>query len=428
MGTVGRLLRDAHGARVPELRHWTFIAAAVVLFALTVQVYIVALGRPVLVAVPLALLVALPAVLCRYRPMASWWLVLVGATVSGPFGLPPWYLNSIGAHLPVFFVIGLSLPLRTALPALPATVLAGAVGGLFLPDFPEPPEQYMTGVAAWAMALTLALALGYIKRVRRDAALRLAEERRRVAEEHGMRRLLEERARIARELHDIVAHHMSIIAVQSATAPYRIDGGVAEDVAREFTSINTAARDSLGEMRRLLSVLRAPRDGPGAAPQPGLGDLPGLVASTRRSGLPVSLEGDGLPDGPPEGLPEGVPAAVSLSAYRIVQEALSNVVRHATGAPTTVRVDAGEGGALVIEVRNAAAPEQNPEQRPEAAPPGSGHGLAGMRERAGMLGGALTAGPDDDGGFLVRATLPLAPGRDGRDEEDARGDDGADRR
>ncbi|WP_169807658.1 sensor histidine kinase [Herbidospora mongoliensis] len=210
------------------------------------------------------------------------------------------------------------------------------------------------------------------------------------------RQLPDERARIARELHDIVAFHMSVIAVQAATAPYRIEDGVSEEVSREFQTINVGARESLREMRQLLSALRHAGD----APSPGLADLPRLVESTRHAGLAVRLT---IAD-PPH--PPG--PAVSLTAYRIIQEALSNVVRHATGAPTAVRVRTNDAGdRLLVEVENG----RPGADLPDLTSARSGFGLVGMRERVAALGGELTTGSDGHGGFTVSATLPLAATR-----------------
>ena len=203
--------------------------------------------------------------------------------------------------------------------------------------------------------------------------------------------LLEERARIAREMHDVVAHHMSMIAVQAETAPYRV-AGLPESAKAEFAALSQSARAALSDMRRLLGVLRSTGE-PERLPQPGLADLPGLIGSARRAGAEVCLS---MPAGNRE-----LPAVVGLTAYRIVQESLSNARRHAPGAPITVTVK-GEGGWLQVNVENGPALTL---PAPAAATAG-GHGLAGMRERVALLGGKLRAGPRADGGFAVRAELP----------------------
>ncbi|WP_444948184.1 sensor histidine kinase [Micromonospora ureilytica] len=209
--------------------------------------------------------------------------------------------------------------------------------------------------------------------------------------EQERRAVLEERTRIARELHDVVAHHMSLIAVQAETAPYRLTD-VPAPAAAEFVAIAASARDALTDMRRLLGVLRSETTGPQTAPQPDLTDLGAMVDAARRAGLPVTVDAEPMDDG-------RVPAPVGLAAYRIVQESLANAARHAAGAAVRVTVRAGPSG-LGVRVENSPA-----DVRP-TADGGSGHGLTGMRERATSLGGTFTAGPLPDGGYAVAAELP----------------------
>ena len=220
----------------------------------------------------------------------------------------------------------------------------------------------------------------------------LATQTERTELERARRAVLEERTRIAREMHDVVAHHMSLIAVRAETAPYRLSD-LPESARTEFGSISEVAREALTEMRRLLGVLR--HDQPaGLAPQPQLADLPALVDAARRAGASVELS-------IPPALDQ-VPSGVALCAYRIVQESLSNASQHAPGAPVTVSVD-HDAGAVLLRVANGPGGP--------AGPPGSehgpGHGLTGMRERVALLGGSLSAGPAPDGGFVVSAVLPL---------------------
>ncbi|MEV4720418.1 histidine kinase [Micromonospora noduli] len=209
--------------------------------------------------------------------------------------------------------------------------------------------------------------------------------------EQERRAVLEERTRIARELHDVVAHHMSLIAVQAETAPYRLTD-VPAPAAAEFVAIAASARDALTDMRRLLGVLRSETSGPQTAPQPDLTDLGAMVDAARRAGLPVILDAEPVDD-------DRVPAPVGLAAYRIVQEGLANAARHAAGAAVRVTVRVGRSG-LGVRVENSPA-----DVRP-TADGGSGHGLTGMRERATSLGGTFTAGPLPDGGYAVAAELP----------------------
>ncbi|MET8359464.1 histidine kinase [Micromonospora sp. NPDC005171] len=209
--------------------------------------------------------------------------------------------------------------------------------------------------------------------------------------EQERRAVLEERTRIARELHDVVAHHMSLIAVQAETAPYRLTD-VPAPAAAEFVAIAASARDALTDMRRLLGVLRSETSGAETAPQPDLTDLGAMVDAARRAGLPVTVDAAPVDD-------DRVPAPVGLAAYRIVQEGLANAARHAAGAAVRVTVRAGRS-SLGVRVENSPA-----DVRP-TADGGSGHGLTGMRERATSLGGTFTAGPLPDGGYAVAAELP----------------------
>ncbi|HET9969474.1 MAG TPA: sensor histidine kinase [Streptosporangiaceae bacterium] len=220
----------------------------------------------------------------------------------------------------------------------------------------------------------------------------LAAQTERAELERARRAVLEERARIARELHDVVAHHMSLIAVRAETAPYRLSD-LPESARAEFGSLSDVAREALAEMRRLLGVLR--HDQPAVlAPQPQLSDLPALVEAARRAGVSVELS-------VPAALGK-VPSGVAVCAYRIVQESLSNAGQHAPGAAVTVSVD-HDAGAVLLRVANGPGGPGGP----FADEHGPGHGLTGMRERVALLGGSLSAGPAPGGGFVVSAVLPL---------------------
>jgi len=209
---------------------------------------------------------------------------------------------------------------------------------------------------------------------------------------------LEERTRIARELHDVVAHHMSLMAIRAESAPHRL-AALPDPVRAEFGALSGSAREALADMRRLLGVLRS--DQPtGRAPQPGLPDLPGLIDSARQAGMAVELIA-------PPAL-DRVPPGTGVCAYRIVQEALSNAGRHAAGTPVTVSVR-HDAGTVTLQVTNGPGVPAGPRANgPRANGHGPGHGLAGMRERAELLGGSLSAGPTPDGGFAVSAVLPLS--------------------
>jgi signal transduction histidine kinase len=257
--------------------------------------------------------------------------------------------------------------------------------------------------------------LGTVVRVRRSGARQLAEQELRHS---GERALLEERQRIARELHDVVAHHMSVIAIQAEAAPYKTADPPPE-LVESFADIRSSALAGLAELRRVLGVLRT--GGQSLAPQPGLADLDALLDSARSGGVSITATRSGNLVTLPEG--------VDLSAYRILQEALSNAMRHAPGSHVLlhvayladrvtleVRSDAGPRPApaltrnLPVAVTSAGAPvASRPEPASEVRAAGGGHGLIGMRERVAMLGGSLDVGPTEDGGFQVTAVLPVSP-------------------
>jgi signal transduction histidine kinase len=317
----------------------------------------------------------------RYPLLAwriSYLVVLLGPLIPGQSGLDP---GSMLILLVTFVIAGLrdQRAVRCwmlALTLIPVWLWTG-------PDWVKPAEVTLV-VAGAGMLAEGANAW-------RRARQALAEQTRRAEAEQGRRAVLEERAKIAREMHDVVAHHMSLIVVQAQTAPYRLgEQAVSEPVAREFAALGSTARDALTEMRRLLGVLRS--DAPAEhAPQPRLADLPQLAETARQAGAEVSLAM------PHDTAP--VPAGVGVAAYRIVQEALSNAGRHAPGAAVSITVEV-EPPVVRLCVLNGRARDQRRDE-------GSGHGLAGMRERAELLGGWLKAGPEPGGRFVVRAELPM---------------------
>jgi signal transduction histidine kinase len=247
--------------------------------------------------------------------------------------------------------------------------------------------------SATATVITVALTVAIdAAKGRRGARQQLAVEAAHVEREQAHRAVLEERARIARELHDVVAHHMSLIAVQAETARYRINE-VPEGVNAEFGAISDAARDALSEMRRLLGVLRND-EAAARAPQPQIEQISELIDTARNAGVPVEYSLDGAVD--------AIPPAVGVCAYRIVQEALSNATRHAPGASVSVQIHRDRD-----EVRLTITNGPGRSVALLSEDPGPGHGLTGMRERAVLLGGALTAEPLRAGGFSVTAVLPL---------------------
>ncbi|WP_405060249.1 histidine kinase [Kribbella sp. NBC_01505] len=235
--------------------------------------------------------------------------------------------------------------------------------------------------------------LGSLLRSRSEARWRLAEQEVISETERSERARLQERARIARELHDVVAHHLSVVVVRADSAPHRLTALPAE-VQQEFAEIGEAARASLTEMRRVLRLLRDDEPEPELEPQPGLAQIPELINSARQAGADVQLKGVVVSE---------VDPAVQLTAYRVVQEALSNAVRHAPGATAQVAIGRS-ASALIVRVENGPG-------TPAPIVAGSGHGLIGMRERVELVDGTMTAGATSDGGYLVEVALPI--GEDG---------------
>jgi signal transduction histidine kinase len=243
------------------------------------------------------------------------------------------------------------------------------------------------------MVVVAALALGDSRRQRGEALAERDETRQAMADTLQDRAAMGERARIARELHDVVAHHVSAIAVQAETARLTTEG-LPDEGRAHFEAIGQTARDALTEMRRLLGVLREDASAAAArAPQPSLDRLNELVETARAAGNSVTLTLEGAVVTPSPG--------IDLCAYRILQEALTNVRRHAPGAPVEVGVEYSPE-TLRLSVRDHGPGAPSPDL--------DGHGLLGMRERAIMVGGAFRAGPAAGGGFAVEAVLPLAGG------------------
>jgi signal transduction histidine kinase len=240
------------------------------------------------------------------------------------------------------------------------------------------------------LVVVAAVALGDSRRERGEAIAELDETRQAMVDTLQDQAAMGERARIARDMHDIVAHHVSAIAVQAESARLTIEGLPAEGRAH-FEAIGQTARDALTEMRRLLGVLREDANAePTRDPQPSLTGLNELVETARGAGSPVVLTLEGAVD--------TLPPGIDLCAYRILQEALTNVRRHAPGAAVEVKLECGPDAVhLLVRDHGPGADSPDPD----------GHGLLGMRERAIMVGGRLSAGPAVGGGFAVEAELPV---------------------
>jgi signal transduction histidine kinase len=250
--------------------------------------------------------------------------------------------------------------------------------------------NYLVFGTAWILGDNVRTRRKYVAELE-DKAVRLEAER----EAQAQRAAVEERTRIARELHDVVAHSVSVMTVQAGAARRLLDRSKADPQAREaMATVETTGREALAELRRVVGVLRADDESPGLDPQPGVADLPALVARAQEAGLAVDLT--------IEGEPRALPSGVDLSAYRIAQEALTNAFKHAGPAHADVRVCYG-ADALEVQVvddgRGAAA---------DPSPVGGGHGLVGMRERVALFDGELVAGPRPGGGYEVKARLPIS--------------------
>ncbi|MFC9999371.1 sensor histidine kinase [Nocardia sp. NPDC127526] len=336
-------------------------------------------------ALGLALAQALALVLAVRLPVIAWACSTMAVSLASYWsGSGLWVDAMANSYLMVLGVIALTVPTRHAAAYWGATVAAGL--GLavalhppsWLPDLLD--FTVLTGLVLIAGAAVRGLAVA--RRGLRDQQRAMTRQRERNA-------VLEERTRIARELHDVVAHHMSVIALQAEAAPFRDP----ESAPQTFAAIRESAVTGLADMRRILGVLRSADTG--TAPPPALADIGGMVELVRGTGTHIDLE--------IEGDLSAAPPGIGLSAYRIAQEALSNAVRHAPGAPVRARIVLDDS-LIRIDV-------DNPLGGPAITAEPGGHGLTGMRERAAAFGGTCAAGPTGDGRFAVSVTLPLREAR-----------------
>jgi signal transduction histidine kinase len=332
---------------------------------------------------------AVPLFIAPRWPLLAW-RVMAAAQFIGLFGLAgkelawPWPVTSFIGLVVVLILLAVSYERRISGAAGLITLAAMIPAAVLLTRTPLWVGVIVSGIVA--VALVFGDALG--GRYAAESRLREQEEERR--QDLARQAVLEERARIARELHDVVAHHMSVIALQAEAAPYKIEG--LPPAARDtFVVIRGAAREALAETRRVVGLLRSDGEGVERLPQPGLERLDELVTWAEQAGLTVKPT--------IVGLPRQLSAGVDLSAYRIVQEALSNASRYAPGTHIEVEVRYGDDRLYVTVTDDGPRSGE-----PEAS--GGGHGLVGMHERVAMLGGTMTAGPRGAGGFEVRAELP----------------------
>lgn len=343
------------------------------------------------VALALTCLANLPLALRRRAPM----LVLLTSCAA-----VTWFF-SLG-YVPSFNVYGPLLALYTvaAMRSTRTTLVGVAVtaGVLFASGLVMGSYTVWSSIAQALVSTAVAWLFGTGARRladRNQRLLDLTEQLRREREDRAHRAVVAERVRIARELHDVVAHHVSVVSVQANLARYVLSSDLAT-TGRALDTIVDTSHEALEEMRRMLALLRiseTDRHGEGRShdPAPGLARLDELVERVRRAGVPVRVVvvGTATP----------LPSGADLCAYRIVQESLTNVLKHARGAQAVVRLDYGEPGQLTMQVSD---------DGPGAAPgPVTGHGLVGMGERAALYGGILHAGPGPAGGFVVTLTLPV---------------------
>ncbi|MFF4328167.1 sensor histidine kinase [Streptomyces sp. NPDC001591] len=346
-------------------------------------------GMPPVQALVIGVLAAAPVLMTLVRPVGAFWASLAAtavlAVLHDQIMVWPWAPATFMGHLAVMAFVAMrtrprvagwmwviTLVFGTALP-----VLVGSAGSV------QP--------APMAVASAVALLAVTVRNTRREAKQEVTAQQEVTAVERDRRTLLEERTTIARELHDVVAHHMSVVAIQAEAAPYRVKNPPPE-LEAAFATIRENAVAALTELRRVLGVVRSADYEAPEAPQPTLASLEGLLANVREAGLRVEKTVTGAV----RELPQGV----ELSAYRIVQEALSNSLRHAPGAEAGVEISYVLGGLGIRVVNGPAVGDVRPS-------PGAGHGITGMRERVAMLEGEMTAGERAGGGYEVAVFIPV---------------------
>jgi signal transduction histidine kinase len=326
-------------------------------------------------------LMTVPLAWRQSAPLASVALVATGFALSALDSNPPEPIAQLVAMLISSYSVAVHARSGRVAAAGGAVALAGGLAaGLLVGD----------DVVFILVLIAVACAAGAAVRRLGDRSAELEAETARL-DLQARTAAADERERIARELHDIVSHSVSLMVVQAGAAQQVLRHDP-DEADRALTGIQATGRAAVDDLRRMLGLLRGAELSDGRAPQPGLDAIDELVASARDAGTPVTVERGALPD---------MPAGVDLAAYRIVQEAVTNACKHARGCPTAVHLD-GVGDRLAIEVRTAAPPNQN-----GAEGNGTGHGLVGMRERVSVYGGELQAGRDEGGDWVVRASLPL---------------------
>ncbi|WP_328366254.1 sensor histidine kinase [Micromonospora zamorensis] len=346
-------------------------------------------STPVDAASRVLIAVAALALLFRRRaPIATLAVVTVATSTYLVFGYP--YGPILVAFLIAVYTVAVRLPVRPA-----ALALGGAfvllLAHVFWPEGPAPGWAGVLPASAWVV---VPFAVGVVVRVNRETAARSRAEAARDRAEQARRQADEERLRIAQEVHDVVGHGLAAISMQAEIALHLLPKRP-EQAETALTAISRTSREALDELRVTLGAVR---QGAERGPVPGLARLPALRDRLAGAGLAVDLRVTGDA--------RDLPAALDLTAYRVVQEALTNVLRHAGVANAEVRVDY-RADEVTVEVTDEGTGVRR--GRTDLVDDESGHGLAGMRERVAALGGRLAAGPRPDGGFRVYARLPVGP-------------------
>ncbi|WP_051162193.1 sensor histidine kinase [Nocardia transvalensis] len=334
-------------------------------------------------------LAVLPFALIRVNP-ALGWAISAGSALLIALAIP----NQPGNDLPfqvVHILTLFSLLFAVAIRAQMQIVLLAWVFSslLFATTMERGGGVAESAAFGWPIAMTGLVVFGLLVRWLALSRKQLVRQEEQNELERARRAILEEKARIARDLHDVVAHHMSMVVVQAQTAPYRV-ADVSPAAQAEFESIGASAREALNEIRSMLGVLRSDGQLPEHAPQPAAVDVLGVLDGARRAGVSIdwTIDGDLA----------AVPDTAGLALYRIVQESLSNASRHAPGAAVRVTLAVAPDSVEAV-IGNA------PGTTTTTGTPGTG--IAGMQARAAAIGGALTAGRRPDGGFEVHANLPF---------------------
>jgi signal transduction histidine kinase len=385
---------DMRFPRVPAPSRTLPIAAAVLLTVLGVAEVTLDRGyqaAPLAPAVSTAI-TGVAALLAAWSPLSGALLMAASFPVVVALGIPGPPGATVVALLLAFGWLGYRQTgaRRWAGPAIGHLMAVGAV----LASGQSAWETLFFGTLYW-----VSWWVGQVvrrERARADELARLAAalDAEREARERAV--LMEERQRIAREIHDAVAHSVSVMVLQIGVLRTRMDDRPLE--SEVLLGVERLGRQSVQELRGLVGILRDEAEAEARAPQPSLRRIDELLDDVRAAGLPVELEMSGVTDD------IELPRLLDVSAYRVAQEALSNVLRHAGLVPTTVRVRAG-AGVLTVEVENEPGTAEPVPAVPNGARRVGGHGLIGMRERVGLFGGDLHAGPAPDGGYAVRATF-----------------------